>query len=446
MALPFPLPGTGAAWKTILEGARLRVCRVDRILCGILLSLRVEKAPGLGTLGVTRDGRLLVDPGFVERFRGGLQAELTRILIHEALHVMFMHPQRCEKMRDRGLCNVAADAIVEATIEAVIVRDTSLARAVGFADGRGAIVIPKQGGEYHRGLTALRSLLSSCGVEWTDVPQMTLEEIYHRLEECSERIDARVLVVDAHPWGGGMSGAAGEGSGDRLGEAARLAVRMVEESGDGGVQEGFGAGFSSKLPGIIRGEWEKVVELLGAKVKLDWRQVLQRILDRYVPADYTWLRPSRRSQALGVYLPGPLRRAWSIGVILDTSGSILEDEYREFLEALRLLLQDRPVQEVILAEADVELQRVERFEDPPPSTALRWASRRRGYGGTFFHIPIRQLLEKYPHLDLIIYFTDGYGVYPREPPRVPIVWVLSSRGVRPGSRFWPPFGHVVRIE
>ncbi len=445
MALPLPFPAASPGWKSILESARLRVCRVDRVLCGVLLSLRVEKTPGLGTLGVTRDGRLLVDPGFIERFRGGLEAELTRILVHEALHVLLLHPQRCEKLRDRNLCNMAADAIVEATIDAIIARDASLARTIGFADSRGAIVAPRYGGEYHRGLMALRGLLSKCGVDWDELLSTTLEEVYRRLEECSERIEASLKLVDVHPWGGSAvargGGGGGGGGGDRLGEAARLAARMVEEGG-----EGFGAGFSSKLPGVLRGEWERVVELLGARVKLDWRQVLQRILDRYVPTDYTWLRPSRRSQALGVYLPGPLRRAWSLGVILDTSGSILEDEYREFLEALRLLLQDRPVQEVILAEADVELQRVERFEDPPPPTVLRWASKRRGYGGTFFHIPIQQLLEKHPHLDLLIYFTDGYGVYPREPPRVPIVWVLSRRGARPGTRFWPPFGHIVKIQ
>ncbi len=454
------LPGVFTRdWRSILNEARSRICRVDRVLCGILLSLRVEKVEGLGTLGVTRDGRLLVDPVFVERItrRFADLAELTRVLIHEALHVLFLHPERCEKLRDRNICNLAADAIVEATIDETAVRDKSIAGILGFV-AHGAVYAPRMGSEYHRGLRELREVLEECGIEWGDVLYETLESLYEKLEKCAERRAPRVHVVDAHPWGsqgapsvggGARSKTGGAGSesgagleGDKLEEVARLAARMAAEAARGGGPSGI----AGKLPGVLPGEWERLVELLGAKVKLDWRQILQRYLEKYVPSDYTWLKPSRRSQALGVYLPGVLRRAWSIGVVLDTSGSIDDEEYSEFLEALYQLLLDRPVEEVVVAEADVELQRVERFSDPPPPGVVKWARRRRGYGGTFFHIPLRQLLEKHPYLDLVIYFTDGYGVYPDEPPRVPVIWVISRKGVKPGSPYWPPFGHVVRME
>ncbi len=430
-------------WRRALESSKAKICRVDRVLCGILLSLRVEPAPGLGSLGVNEAGVLLVDPRVVEEMvREGRGPELTRTLIHEALHILFLHPQRCRKLGDQALCNLAADAIVEATIDESVLGDPSLAQALGLA-ARGVVYAPRYGSRYHQGLEALREILGECGVEWSEVPSKTLEELYRRLLECLPRRPARATVIDAHPWGGAAAPTASRGggiSGDRLERAARIAVKMVREAGGGAV------GITSKLPGVAPGEIERVLEELGVVVRLDWRQALHRLLERLVPSDYTWRRPSRRSQAVGATLPGVLKRAWKIAVVLDTSGSIDEEEYAEFIRALYQLLITRPVASIVVAEADVKIQRMEVFTDPPPPLVERWLRHRRGYGGTNFAVPIRQLLEKHPDTSLIIYFTDGYGVYPKRPPRIPIVWVISRKGVKPGNPYWPPHGYIITMS
>ncbi len=445
------LPGL-IDWKSLVERARSKICSGDRVLCGILLSLRLEEARGLGTLGVTKDGRLYADPEAVKRFTlGGRRLEeLVRVLIHEALHVLFLHPQRCEKLTNKQLCNIAADAIVEAVIEAGLRGDPSLARLLGIFTESGTRLAPRHGSQYYRGLEGLQKILESCGIAWDLVPEMTLEEIYDRLEKCARSKSVNVKIeelelIDAHPWSREMQVVvkpSGGGGRERLEEIAKLAAKMAEEGNKGGGPRGL----AGKLPGMAPGEWERVLEELGFRARIDWRQILHRLLERYVPLDYTWRNPSRRTWSLGVYLPGPLKRGWKLAVILDTSGSISEEEYRDFLAALYQLLQDRPVESIVLVEGDAAIQKIRVFTDPPPPAAIEWARRRRGYGGTNFAAVLDKLLSKHPDIDLVIYFTDGFGRYPSKPPSVPIIWVISKEGVKPRDRYWPPFGHVVRIE
>ncbi len=447
------LPYTPLGWRSVLDAAKSKICTADRVICGILLSLRVVEAPGLGTLGVTKDGSLLVDPKTVEQVTlGGRKlGELIRMLIHEALHVLFLHPERCEKLQDRNVCNIAADAIVEYTIDATVLGGRSgLAKLLGMVAG-GVVQAPSPGSRYAEGLEFLKTLLESCGVPWEEVPEYTLESLYQKLLECIKaRGGAGYEGVDSHPWGGvtpqpqgagrGEAAASKGGSGfDRLEQIARMAAKLARESKTGNA-------IASKLPGTVPGEWEALLEAIGVIVRLDWRQALQRLLDRLVPSDYTWRKPSRRSQALGVTLPGVLKRAWKLAVVLDTSGSIEDGEYQEFMSAVYQMLLDKPVETIVVAEADVKIQRMEVYSDPPPPTVVKWLRLRRGYGGTNFANPIRELLEKHPDLDLIIYLTDGYGQYPSRPPYVPVIWVISRKGVTPGSPFWPPFGYVILMR
>ncbi|GER91191.1 hypothetical protein KDW_53530 [Dictyobacter vulcani] len=41
-----------------------------------------------------------------------------------------------------------------------------------------------------------------------------------------------------------------------------------------------------------------------------------------------------------------------------------------------------------------------------------------------------------------VYFTDGYGAFPDEPPSLPVLWILSVGGLDTKSI---PFGEAVRL-
>ena len=68
----------------------------------------------------------------------------------------------------------------------------------------------------------------------------------------------------------------------------------------------------------------------------------------------------------------------------------------------------------------------------------------RGGGGTDF-VPFFNWVESHANSDpvaLCIYFTDGYGSFPRPAPSTPALWVVSPGGME-SSGF--PFGTVARM-
>jgi predicted metal-dependent peptidase len=63
-----------------------------------------------------------------------------------------------------------------------------------------------------------------------------------------------------------------------------------------------------------------------------------------------------------------------------------------------------------------------------------------GRGGTDFRPPLARLFLRQQRVDLVIYFTDGYGPAPENPPRIPVIWCLTEDGERPA-----PWGKVVQM-
>jgi predicted metal-dependent peptidase len=58
-----------------------------------------------------------------------------------------------------------------------------------------------------------------------------------------------------------------------------------------------------------------------------------------------------------------------------------------------------------------------------------------GGGGTDF----RDVFEKVKKCNAMIFFTDGYATYPEDPPRYPVLWVLTKDNEK------PPWGNVAYI-
>ena len=67
-----------------------------------------------------------------------------------------------------------------------------------------------------------------------------------------------------------------------------------------------------------------------------------------------------------------------------------------------------------------------------------------GRGGTSFVQPfdwINKYVQEGKQIpDAIIYMTDGFGDFPKEPPEFPCLWILPENGNKK-----PPFGEVMTI-
>jgi len=166
------------------------------------------------------------------------------------------------------------------------------------------------------------------------------------------------------------------------------------------------------------------------RATLPWPAVLSRFLASRCAEGRSWSRPSRRSAALGLPLPGRPRGLPRIAVALDASGSCVSvlprflAELRGAVaaaggESIRLLVFDVAVQ------VDREIGLAELENSGAPHLA--------GGGGTSFRPVLEHLAPEAGMLDGMVVLTDGFGRAPAEPPRYPVLWVLTAHGKKPAA-------------
>jgi predicted metal-dependent peptidase len=139
---------------------------------------------------------------------------------------------------------------------------------------------------------------------------------------------------------------------------------------------------------------------------------------------YTYDRPNRRFPALVGVVPGRVRRRRrnelpQLLIAVDTSGSMAPAELAEVARELRSL---GDLARFVVVECDAAIQRVYHFEGQVDSFV--------GRGGTDLRPPFEpSFFKAQGPIDALVYFTDGLGPYPEEPPPFPTLWVLTKPGV-----------------
>jgi predicted metal-dependent peptidase len=166
--------------------------------------------------------------------------------------------------------------------------------------------------------------------------------------------------------------------------------------------------------------------------ELDWRRLLRRYAGEVLQPRPAYHRPPRRFPGLVGILPGRYRAGDRPAVlaVIDTSGSICDESLEEIDGELRRLARSHPVHVV---ECDCAVHRTY-----PYRGRLEYVT---GRGGTDFRPPLEPPLLRRLRAELVIYFTDGEGPAPEEPPPVPLIWCLVPGGEPPA-----PWGRVVRMD
>lgn len=182
----------------------------------------------------------------------------------------------------------------------------------------------------------------------------------------------------------------------------------------------------ARQAGRLSGSWLRLIDGL-IQPQIPWRFVLARYLMSIARDDYSFQRPPRREGA--ALLPRLASAAVDLCVVLDTSGSIADEELRQFVtevDALKGQVRAR----VTLHGCD------ERLDDRGPWTFEPWESIAlpegiSGGGGTSF-LPVFGWLDaERRRPDLLLYFTDAAGDFPQQAPDFPVVWLVKGRGKVP---------------
>ena len=189
-----------------------------------------------------------------------------------------------------------------------------------------------------------------------------------------------------------------------------------------------GAAQQARQAGKMSGSMARMVDHR-LQPQLPWRMLLARYMTATARDDYSFMRPSRRAGEGTAILPSLRSSQVAVTVFLDTSGSIDDAEMREFLaevDAIKGQMRAR----ITLHGCDDQV-----CTDGPWQfevwDELRLPASLRGGGGTHF-APAFQWLERQDRQpDLLLYFTDAEGEFPKHPPSFPVLWLVKGKATVP---------------
>lgn len=392
---------------TRLSAARTRLV-LDRPFLGALtLRLPLVAADPKWCRTTATDARAIYyNADYIGRLDG---SELEFALAHEALHCALGHFQR-RQHRVKRRWDVACDLAIN-----------PLLAGEGLTPPPDALQIAAYAG-------------------------MSAEEIYPCLDDndLQETHDQHLYDSDAGEGGGetppepeqeGAPRDAGGGQGrgadgersDGQGGAPQpppLSANERERLEQQWRQHLAGAAQAARQHGDLPAALARLVDRL-LNPQLPWRTLLAQYLSTVARDDFSYQRPSRREGP--AVLPTLRSHRLELVAVIDTSGSIDDALLRGFvaeLDALKSQLNAR----VTLHACDRALAADGPWTSEPWET-LAFPEALAGGGGTAFEPPFAWVERAGLHPDLLVYFTDADGTFPRHPPGYPVLWVV--RGPRP---------------
>ena len=389
--------------ETKLSAARTRLILDKPFLGALVLRLPMKAANPKWCATTATDARAFYyNPHYIE----SLSLDQTQfILAHEALHCALSHFVRREH-RNRKRWDLACDL----AINPLLVKD-------GLKPPPNALMMDQFEG-------------------------MTAEEIYPFTDEFEDEETLDQHLYDKEEGegaqGSGGSGAPQEQQGEggssqepdeNLGGADRpppLGETEREQLAVQWQQRLAGAAQQAMRAGKLGGGLARLVDYL-LQPQLPWRMLLARYMTAIARDDYNYTRPSRREGS--AILPSLRSSQVDVVVALDTSGSVSPEEIREFVSEIDAIKGQVRARITLLA-CDAQLS-----EDGPwtfePWEAFRLPKEFRGGGGTRFTPVFDWVAGQDRAPDLLIYFTDAKGEFPKREPGFPVLWLVKGKAKVP---------------
>ena len=182
----------------------------------------------------------------------------------------------------------------------------------------------------------------------------------------------------------------------------------------------------AKQAGKLGDSFARIIDHL-LQPQLPWRMLLARYMKTIARDDYSFQRPSRREGE--AIMPSLHSGEVDVIAVIDTSGSIGEEEMQEFLSEVDVIKAQMRAR-ITLHACDHQLASNGPwlFESWEP---IQLPSKMMGGGGTSF-VPIFEWIST-QHLrpDLLVYFTDAEGEFPESEPDFPVLWLVKGKGKVP---------------
>jgi predicted metal-dependent peptidase len=385
---------------TVDERRRFRLARMAAVEAmpyfgRALFALSPVAAPGLGTFAVGADWRLYVDPVMLGTGDGWSIPQAGAVLLHEVGHVLRDHSERANGVGspvDRTMWNVAGDAEINDDLIAagvVLPGDPITPAGIGCDDGHAAEV-------YYR----------------------------HLVPPDAPRDDANASGDDGGgcgsgsgdvPVGGELPASADLGDGAGLSTAGADLVKIAVAREVQREAQAGGAGRGTMPAGVVRWAQRQL-----APAVVPWARVLRAAVCRAVEdqagqVHHSWRRANRRAPA-GVLLPTLRAPKLTVDLIIDTSGSMGDDDLAAALSETRAVLR-RTTATVRVRCCDAAVTQPRLVRSISDVELI-------GGGGTDLRIGVDAALADRPPADVLVAFTDGGTLWHERRLAVPLIVAL----------------------
>lgn len=360
---------------------KIVVCRIallmDQPFWGNMATrLTLVHEPIIPTMAT--DGRKIY---FNAKFVNSLtDLELIFVIGHEIMHAMLDHISRTD-YRDKELANIAQDFAVN------------------------SILI-----EEHIGKKPTKALYDVKYKNWS------FEEIYEDLLKNAQYLDIEKLLdqlLDQH-----LDGKSPDGSSISETEAQQIRDSIKEAMISAAKSVGVG-----KTPMGIQRLLNNMIE-----PKMNWRELLQQQIESQIKGDYTFMRPSRRSWHMDAILPRQQNeKAVDVTLAIDTSGSITEEQIRDFFSEVKGLVEQYQSYKINVCTWDTKLYNFQTYTEDSGEDIFSYEIH--GGGGTTPSCVYNYLKDIDYIPKQLVMFSDGFiGNDFGDLDYCPVIWLIHGSG------------------
>jgi len=366
---------------------------------------------------------LAVNPLFLINYT---ESEIKAILIHEMYHIIFNHLKRSKNL-DRGIIhdyiNIAMDCSINQYITG-LPKDCVTLKYVEKLCGHN--LLEKQEYEYY-----LENLIQSKAYQKDKQMQSKMNELLNELKD----------AIDDYNNGGSGQSKSGKSIKDILDEMEKNGIKISShdswdkcDENDLNNIEKIAKDFINKaidkcsgrgnIPGVII---EKI-NAMGKKTEISWQKEFKYLIGNIkIPYKRTFTRPNRRLPERTDISGRMMDRTLKLAVAIDTSGSMGEKDLEFVFNEIFGIIKSVKY-ELNIIECDTKVNRVYEVKNRKDvKTEVT------GRGGTSF-TPVFEYIHHTRSLrndlDLLIYFTDGYGESHIDEAYKPrgynVMWVITE--------------------
>ena len=284
------------------------------------------------------------------------------LLLHETMHVAYLHMARFQKGMDQSKANIAMDHVINLQL---IERGFEMP-PFGYAD---------------------RQYTGMC---WEEVYKLLPDN--HPPPMMDDLVPSDDPVTD---------------------EQLEQAVQDIL------VRASIQSKMSNDKPGTIPGDIQIFLDKL-LNPKLPWNKILSKYLHAFAKNDYSFRKPNRRFFPR-YHLPSLVgEKLINLAIAVDTSGSVSDEDFKVFVTEVHSILRMMNPEQIQLIQFDTAIKSVTKIRNTNELMACRFTGR----GGTAITPVLEWANENKPQLLLV--FSDGEFRFYGTDTKVQTLWIIHN--------------------